>query len=61
MGELWVHSDDFRRRWAAYQVKRHVAGRMLFRDPQVGDLHLTYQGLELLDYTPVPGPGPPKR
>ena len=65
VGELSVHSEDFARRWAAYQVKRHVAGRKLFHHPQVGDLHLTYQVLELpsdpgyslLVYTPIPGTG----
>jgi transcriptional regulator with XRE-family HTH domain len=65
VGELSTLSDEFRVRWAAHHVKQHYSGRKHFHHPVVGDLHLTYQaldlfaeqGLSLLVYSPQPGTG----
>lgn len=63
VGELSTLSDEFRLRWGAHNVRRHGAGTKLFHHHLVGDLTLTYEGLELtaepglsfLIYTADPG------
>lgn len=63
IGELSTRSDAFRSRWAAHDVRRHGSGTKSFHHHEVGDLTLTYEGLELtaepglsfLIYTAEPG------
>jgi hypothetical protein len=47
IGELSTRSEDFRRRWAAHDVRYHRTGRKRFHHPLVGDLELDYEALEL--------------
>ena len=47
VGELSTRSEDFRVRWAAHNVRLHRTGVKKLRHPVVGDLELTYEGLEL--------------
>ena len=47
VGELSMRSDDFRERWAAHDVRQYQSGTQRFRHPLVGELALTYEGLEL--------------
>ncbi|GAA3777266.1 helix-turn-helix transcriptional regulator [Streptomyces coacervatus] len=46
-GELLVRSPDFARLWKRYDVKAHAHGRKIFHHPEVGDLTLGYQSMEL--------------
>jgi len=63
IGELSVRSDDFRRRWAAHDVRVHTSGPKLIHHPIVGDLELVFQsfdtgldpGLHLVTYTAETG------
>jgi transcriptional regulator with XRE-family HTH domain len=63
VGELATQSDAFRTRWAAHNVRFHNTGVKHFHHPTVGDLHLTYNrldlaadpGLTLFTYTAEPG------
>jgi hypothetical protein len=63
VGELATQSDAFRSQWAAHNVRFHNTGVKHFRHPVVGDLHLTYNrldlaadpGLTLFTYTAEPG------
>ncbi|MEQ7126006.1 helix-turn-helix transcriptional regulator [Actinopolymorpha sp. B11F2] len=63
IGELSTISEQFRTRWGAHNVRRHGAGTKNFHHHVVGDLTLTYEGLELtaepglslLIYTAEPG------
>lgn len=63
IGELSTRSDAFRTRWGAHDVRRHGSGTKNFHHHLVGDLTLTYEGLELtaepglsfLIYTAEPG------
>jgi transcriptional regulator with XRE-family HTH domain len=63
IGELSTRSDDFRRRWAAQDVRHHFSGVKHFHHPVVGELHLKYEamdvsadeGLSLLIYPAAPG------
>ncbi|MFE7031779.1 helix-turn-helix transcriptional regulator [Streptomyces sp. NPDC057621] len=63
VGELSTCSDAFRTRWGAHNVRRHGSGTKEFHHHEVGDLTLTYEGLELtaepglslLIYTAEPG------
>lgn len=63
IGELSTRSDAFRTRWGAHNVRRHGSGTKNFHHHLVGDLTLTYEGLELtaepglsfLIYTAEPG------
>ncbi|WP_409467824.1 helix-turn-helix transcriptional regulator [Streptomyces sp. HC307] len=50
-GELLLKSPDFARLWERYDVKGHSHGRKTFHHPEVGDLTLGYQSMEL-DGTP---------
>ncbi|NUW33352.1 helix-turn-helix domain-containing protein [Nonomuraea sp. SMC257] len=47
VGELSTRSDDFRARWARHDVRQHHLGAKPFHHPVVGDLHLTYESLDL--------------
>jgi transcriptional regulator with XRE-family HTH domain len=47
VGELSTRSEDFRVRWATHNVKFHRTGIKHFHHPVVGDLELSYEGLEL--------------
>lgn len=63
IGELSTRSEAFRSRWGAHNVRRHGSGTKTFHHHIVGDLTLTYEGLELtaepglsfLIYTAEPG------
>jgi transcriptional regulator with XRE-family HTH domain len=63
VGELSTRSEDFRRRWAAHNVRQHITGIKHFHHPVVGDLDLTYDrldlvadpGLTVFAYTAEPG------
>ncbi|MEV6410953.1 helix-turn-helix transcriptional regulator [Kribbella sp. NPDC051718] len=63
IGELCTRSDAFRTRWGAHNVRRHGSGTKLFVHHDVGEITLTYEGMELtaepglsfLIYTAEPG------
>ena len=63
VGELATQSEAFRTRWATHNVRFHNTGVKHFHHPVVGDLHLTYNrldlapdpGLTLFTYTAEPG------
>jgi transcriptional regulator with XRE-family HTH domain len=48
IGELSTRSDEFRTRWAAHDVRRHRTGIKHFRHPVIGELHLTFEVMELV-------------
>ncbi|MEU1408278.1 helix-turn-helix transcriptional regulator [Streptomyces sp. NPDC005728] len=48
-GELLVKSPDFARLWERYDVKGRAHGRKTFHHPEVGDLTLGFQSMELED------------
>lgn len=52
VGELSTRSEAFRTRWAAHDVRLHRTGLKHIHHPVVGDLHLSYEVLEL---PPSPG------
>jgi MmyB-like transcription regulator ligand binding domain len=47
VGELSTRSDEFRRRWGAYNVRHHGTGAKTFHHPIVGELTVAYEGLEM--------------
>lgn len=47
IGELSTLSPEFRKHWAAHDVKIRHEGIKRLRHPDVGDLELTYQSLDL--------------
>ena len=47
VGELATHSDVFRTRWAAHDVRFHNTGVKQFHHPVVGELSLSYNRLDL--------------
>ncbi|HTJ39510.1 MAG TPA: helix-turn-helix transcriptional regulator [Dactylosporangium sp.] len=47
VGELLLKSPDFARLWERYDVRAHRPGTKHFRHPQVGDLTLGYQPMQL--------------
>ena len=47
VGELSTRSDEFRVRWGAHDVQLHRTGLKHIRHPVVGDLHLSYDVMEL--------------
>ena len=49
IGELSTRSEDFRRRWAAHNVRMHTTGVKLLHHPVVGDLDLPFETF------PIPG------
>src|SRR5438067_1384975 len=46
VGELSTRSDAFRVRWAAHDVRLHRTGQK-HRHPVVGELHLSYEVMDL--------------
>jgi transcriptional regulator with XRE-family HTH domain len=63
VGELATQSEAFRSRWAAHNVRFHNTGIKHFNHPDVGELQLSYNrldlaadpGLTLVTYTAEPG------
>jgi transcriptional regulator with XRE-family HTH domain len=63
IGELSTRSETFRIRWAAHNVRFHRMGTKRLHHPEVGDLELSYEAMELssdpgltfLAYTAEPG------
>jgi transcriptional regulator with XRE-family HTH domain len=60
IGELSLHSDEFRKLWAKHEVKAKTFGVKRYDHPQVGRLDLNWESLEVADpgqllvtYTPV--------
>jgi len=47
IGELSTRSEEFRRLWAAQDVRYHRSGRKRLHHPLVGVLELDYEALEL--------------
>jgi hypothetical protein len=47
VGELSTRSDEFRVRWGAHDVQMHRTGVKHIRHPVAGDLHLSYEVMEL--------------
>lgn len=47
IGELSTRSETFRTRWAAHHVRFHRTGIKRLHHPEVGDLELSYEALEL--------------
>jgi transcriptional regulator with XRE-family HTH domain len=47
VGELSMLSEDFRTRWAAHNVRFHRTGVKDIHHPVVGDLHLTFEAMDL--------------
>jgi len=47
VGELSTKSEEFRRLWAAHNVRLHNTGVKHLHHPVVGDLSLSYTGLEV--------------
>lgn len=46
VGELSTRSEDFRRRWAAHNVRFHRTGAKKLHHPVVGDLELNFEAME---------------
>jgi transcriptional regulator with XRE-family HTH domain len=63
VGELATQSEEFRTRWASHNVRFHNTGVKQFHHPEVGDLALTFNrldlaadhGLTMFTYTAEPG------
>lgn len=63
VGELTTRSDEFAARWATHNVRFHRTGYKDVRHPEVGDLHLAFEamdlpadpGLSLVIYSAEPG------
>ena len=63
VGELAMHSDAFRTRWAAHDVRFHNTGVKHFHHPVVGELSLSFNrldlaadhGLKIFTYAAEPG------
>jgi transcriptional regulator with XRE-family HTH domain len=63
IGQLSTRSEEFRRRWAAHNVRIHTTGVKLLHHPVVGDLDLPFESFpapadpsqSLLIYTAEPG------
>ena len=47
IGELSTRSENFRTWWAAHNVRFHRTGIKRFHHPDVGDLTLTFEALDL--------------
>jgi transcriptional regulator with XRE-family HTH domain len=47
IGELSTRSDEFRKLWASHDVREHRTGFKRVRHPVVGDLELTFEGMQL--------------
>jgi hypothetical protein len=63
VGELSTRSDQFRTLWATHNVREHRTGLKSVHHPVVGDITLSYEGLQvtstpgllMLPYTAEPG------
>jgi len=63
VGELSTRSETFRARWAAHDVRQHHLGTKHLHHPVVGELHLSYElmelpadaGLSIVTFTAEPG------
>ncbi|MFT3888414.1 MAG: helix-turn-helix transcriptional regulator [Arachnia sp.] len=63
IGELVTRSEAFRRRWAAHDVRHHRTGTKRIHHPEVGELVLSYEALDMpahpewfmFGYTAEPG------
>ncbi|MET8294742.1 helix-turn-helix transcriptional regulator [Streptomyces sp. NPDC005180] len=49
VGELSLHSEDFRRLWAGHQVRGKIRGRKRFAHPLIGELALDYVAMRAPD------------
>jgi transcriptional regulator with XRE-family HTH domain len=47
VGELSTRSAEFRTQWAAHNVRFHRTGTKRLHHPEVGDLELSYEAMEL--------------
>jgi transcriptional regulator with XRE-family HTH domain len=47
IGQLSTRSEEFRRRWAAHNVRIHTSGVKLLHHPVVGDLDLPFESVPL--------------
>lgn len=47
IGELSTQSETFRRMWAEHRVREHRTGVKRLHHASVGDIELTYEGMEL--------------
>jgi transcriptional regulator with XRE-family HTH domain len=47
IGQLSTRSEEFRRRWAAHNVRIHTSGTKLLHHPVVGDLDLPFESVPL--------------
>ncbi|MEU9289928.1 helix-turn-helix transcriptional regulator [Streptomyces sp. NPDC048275] len=47
IGELSTRSEEFRRRWAAHNVRIHTTGMKRLHHPVVGDLDLSFEAFPL--------------
>lgn len=47
IGELSTRSEEFRVRWAAHDVRLHRTGQKHIHHPAVGELHLSYEVMDL--------------
>jgi transcriptional regulator with XRE-family HTH domain len=47
VGELSTRSEEFRTRWAAHNVRLHRTGFKDVHHPVVGDLHLSFEAMDL--------------
>ena len=47
VGELCTRSDEFRTRWGAHNVRHHGSGFKSFNHPEVGEMTLAYEGLQM--------------
>jgi transcriptional regulator with XRE-family HTH domain len=47
IGQLSTRSEEFRRRWAAHNVRIHTSGVKLLHHPVVGDLDLPFESIPL--------------
>lgn len=47
IGELSTRSDEFRTRWGKHNVRRHGSGTKHFHHHLVGEITLSYEGMEL--------------
>lgn len=63
IGELSIRSEEFRIKWGAHNVRRHVTGVKRFLHPVVGELEFLFESTDLPDmpgwslnvYTAEPG------
>ena len=62
VGELSTRNDEFRVRWGAHDVQLHRSWLKHIRHPVVGELHLSYEVMELSADPGLPwSPSAPKQ